>query len=104
MRCFNTSVLIGCMTFLTAGSKAAQFDLIIRNGTIYDGSGEVVGIYPAANNAASGSRGPWAAGEYDYVWHAVHAGDAPNRVVKQARRWVEAHQAELLERWDEFQR
>ena len=32
------------------------------------------------------------------------AGDAPNRVVKQARRWVEAHQAELLERWDEFQR
>src|SRR6266516_3939834 len=39
MRCFNTSVLIGCMTFLTAGSKAAQFDLIIRNGTIYDGSG-----------------------------------------------------------------
>src|SRR5881396_1754900 len=39
MRCFNTSVLIGCMTFLTAGAKAAQFDLIIRNGTIYDGSG-----------------------------------------------------------------
>jgi hypothetical protein len=32
------------------------------------------------------------------------AGDAPNRVVKQARRWVEAHQAELLEQWDEFQR
>ncbi len=32
------------------------------------------------------------------------AGDAPNKVVKQARRWVEAHQAELLERWDEFQR
>jgi hypothetical protein len=32
------------------------------------------------------------------------AGDAPNRVVKQARRWVEAHQAELLERWDELQR
>src|SRR5207247_5586683 len=39
MHCFNTSVLIGCMTFLTAGAKAAQFDLIIRNGTIYDGSG-----------------------------------------------------------------
>jgi N-acyl-D-amino-acid deacylase len=27
------------MTFLTADSKAAQFDVIIRNGTIYDGSG-----------------------------------------------------------------
>ena len=32
------------------------------------------------------------------------AGDAPNRVVKQARRWVAAHQSELLRRWDEFQR
>ena len=39
MRCLNTSVLIGCMAFLTVGSNAAQFDLIIRNGTIYDGSG-----------------------------------------------------------------
>ena len=31
------------------------------------------------------------------------AGDAPRKVVGQARRWIEAHQAELLERWDEFQ-
>jgi uncharacterized protein DUF4160 len=32
------------------------------------------------------------------------AGEAPNRVLKQARRWVEEHQAELLELWGEFQR
>jgi hypothetical protein len=32
------------------------------------------------------------------------AGDAPNRVLKQARRWVEEHRAELLAMWDEFQR
>jgi hypothetical protein len=32
------------------------------------------------------------------------AGDAPNRVLRQARRWIEEHQAELLELWDEFQR
>jgi hypothetical protein len=32
------------------------------------------------------------------------AGDAPNKVLKQARRWVEEHQAELLAMWDEFQR
>jgi hypothetical protein len=32
------------------------------------------------------------------------AGGAPNRVLKEARRWVEEHQAELLELWDEFQR
>ncbi len=31
------------------------------------------------------------------------AGDAPSKVMRQARRWIEAHQAELLERWDEFQ-
>ena len=46
--------------------------------TVYDGGGEVVGIYPAANNAARGSFGKLDAGEYDYVWHAVHVTDAPN--------------------------
>ena len=30
------------------------------------------------------------------------AGDAPNRALKQARLWVEEHQAELLAMWDEF--
>jgi len=33
----------------------------------------------------------------------LRAGDAP-RVLKQARRWVEEHLAELLAMWDEFQR
>ncbi len=32
------------------------------------------------------------------------AGDAPNKVLKQARRWVAGHRAELLELWDELQR
>jgi hypothetical protein len=32
------------------------------------------------------------------------AGDAPKRVVKQARLWVEEHRAELSAMWDEFQR
>lgn len=32
------------------------------------------------------------------------AGDAPNKVLKQARLWVEEHRAELLAMWDEFQR
>jgi hypothetical protein len=32
------------------------------------------------------------------------AGDVPNRVLSEARRWIEEHQAELLELWDEFQR
>lgn len=42
--------------------------------TIYDGGGEVVGIYPAANNAQSGSRGPWEQGLYDFAYHVPHAG------------------------------
>ena len=32
------------------------------------------------------------------------AGDAPHKVVKQARRWVEEHRTELLAMWEEFQR
>ena len=32
------------------------------------------------------------------------AGDAPKKVVKQARLWAEEHRAELLAMWDEFQR
>jgi hypothetical protein len=32
------------------------------------------------------------------------AGDAPNRVLRQARRWVEENRAELSAMWDELQR
>ena len=32
------------------------------------------------------------------------AGDAPGRILRQARRWVEDHRATLLEMWNEFQR
>ena len=35
---------------------------------------------------------------------ALLAGQAPNKVLKQARRWVEAHHAELLAMCNEFQR
>jgi len=32
------------------------------------------------------------------------AGDAPNRVLRQTRRWLEEHRTELLLLWNEFQR
>jgi hypothetical protein len=32
------------------------------------------------------------------------AGNAPNKVLKQARGWVNERRAELLAMWDEFQR
>jgi hypothetical protein len=32
------------------------------------------------------------------------AGDAPNDVLRQARRWITANRARLLRLWDEFQR
>ena len=50
MRCLKTSVVIGCMTFLASAVRAAQFDLIIRNGTIYDGSGNAPFIGDVAIN------------------------------------------------------
>ncbi len=32
------------------------------------------------------------------------AGDAPNRVLREARRWLEENRRELLQFWNEFQR
>jgi hypothetical protein len=32
------------------------------------------------------------------------AGEAPSKILRQARRWVEGHRSELLALWDEFQR
>jgi hypothetical protein len=32
------------------------------------------------------------------------AGDVPNRVLTQMRRWLEENPADLLAMWDEFQR
>jgi len=40
MRPINTPVFLVCMAFLVAVARAAQFDFLIRNGTIYDGSGK----------------------------------------------------------------
>jgi len=31
------------------------------------------------------------------------AGDALGKVLRQARRWIEDHRAELMELWNEFQ-
>ena len=32
------------------------------------------------------------------------AGDAPNKALREARRWIEANRAELNRLWNEFQR
>jgi len=32
------------------------------------------------------------------------AGDVPNRVLRETRRWLEEHRTELLQLWNEFQR
>ena len=34
----------------------------------------------------------------------ILAGDAPKRVLKLARQWIEEHRASLVEQWNEFQR
>jgi hypothetical protein len=35
---------------------------------------------------------------------SVLAGETPAKVLKQARRWMQRHRAELAALWDEFQR
>jgi RHS repeat-associated protein len=40
--------------------------------TLYDSGGNVVGSWPASNNAASNSNGPWTSGTYDYLYHTPH--------------------------------
>jgi hypothetical protein len=34
----------------------------------------------------------------------VIAGEAPNKVLKEARRWIEANRAQLSRLWNEFQK
>jgi hypothetical protein len=46
--------------------------------TVVNGAGESVGSFPASNNAQTGSRGPWPAGDYSYGYHTSHPDDAVN--------------------------
>ena len=50
MRRLNTWIFLGCMTFLMTVATAAQFDLLIGNGTIYDGSGNAPFVGDVAMN------------------------------------------------------
>jgi RHS repeat-associated protein len=60
------------------GLSSLRFDRGNGTITVIDGNGHVVGTYPAANNAQSGSRGTWDPGTYDYSYHTTHPGDSPD--------------------------
>ena len=60
------------------GLSSATYDSGTGTLTIRDGSGNVVGQYPAGNNAQTGSRGAWDPGTYDYTYHTTHPDDAPD--------------------------
>ncbi len=60
------------------GLSDLVYDNNARTLTITDGNGNVVGVYPAANNAQSTSRGPWPEGTYTYAYPTTHSDDAPN--------------------------
>ncbi len=39
------------------------------------------------------------------LWNGdLIAGDTPNRVLRETRRWLEENRADLLQLWNEFQR
>jgi RHS repeat-associated protein len=44
--------------------------------------------FPAANNAQRSSRGPWAAGTYDYAYHVAHLDDAPDSAFGSSGNYV----------------
>jgi RHS repeat-associated protein len=56
--------------------------------TVVNGAGEAVGSFPAANNAQSGSRGPWPQGDYSYAYHTTHPDDAPNSPYGSYGNWI----------------
>ena len=60
------------------GLSDVAFDRMTNQIVFTDQNGKVVGVYPAANNAQSRSRGSWAPGTYDYSYHAIHSDDAPD--------------------------
>jgi len=57
------------------GLSSLVYDGSAGTLTVLDGNGNVVGTYPAANNAQAGSRGPWPSGTYDYAYHTTHPDD-----------------------------
>ena len=40
--------------------------------TVSDSGGNTIGTYPAGNNTAKSSNGPWPDGKYDYSYHKSH--------------------------------
>jgi RHS repeat-associated protein len=60
------------------GLSSLVFDANNGTLTVIDGNGNVVGVYPAANNAQNGSRGPWSPGTYDFDYPVTHPDDGPD--------------------------
>jgi RHS repeat-associated protein len=56
--------------------------------TVVNGAGQAVGTFPAANNAQSGSRGPWPPGAYSYGYHTTHPDDDPDSPYGSHGNWV----------------
>jgi hypothetical protein len=48
-------------------------------------------------------KGPDFAAKMRIADGGLIAGDAPNKVLRQARQWLEENRADLLELWREFQ-
>ena len=48
-------------------------------------------------------KGPDFAAKMRIADGGLIAGDAPNKVLRQARKWLEENRADLLQLWSEFQ-
>ncbi|PYK37720.1 MAG: hypothetical protein DME49_10775 [Verrucomicrobia bacterium] len=59
------------------GLSSLVYDSATGTLTLYTGSGQVVGTYPAGNNTVPSSNGPWPSGTYNYAYHTDHPESGP---------------------------
>ena len=60
------------------GLSSLMFDATRHRLFVVNGAGQLVGEFPAGNNAQKGSRGPWPVGTYEFDYWVPHAGAGPD--------------------------
>jgi RHS repeat-associated protein len=60
------------------GLSSLTYDSGTGTLTLYDGSGNQLGQFPAGNNTTSNSTGPWPSGTYPYSYYMSHPESGPN--------------------------
>jgi RHS repeat-associated protein len=71
-----------------SGRSSLIFNPSTGTLTVLNSAGQIVGVFPAGNNAQRGSRGPWDEGAYNYSYHTTHPDDAADSAFGTYGNWV----------------